>query len=379
MSSTAGVLIYAVAFALVIWRLSRWYILLRHSATVLKIVGNDGDDFSTFPAGVVEQTLQYPHPGGIEEPCRKLIPAGSQRRTAFIVLHGASPFGENHPAINKLAYALTLIGKTVYIPRLPRLKALHIDDETTEAIAACYRHIVAADGWGDGQVSLIGTSFAGGLLLKATGAEPWGTVRPGAIMTFGTYCDLEVALRFVLTGKAEYGRDRIETTPDPWGQIAFFHNYLDHFERPFDKQVLRLALDHFIAGDEAEGQRALAQLPDRERQLLETMLSPSSSAALELAEEILDHARPMLESLSPASFAKSIRGKVWILHGRQDNSIPYTEALALKAKLGRHAVLNIAGHYGHNPTEKGSSLWHQVRHAFGMLIFLARFLKAAEK
>ena len=379
MASTAGMLIYALTLALVTWRLARWLIFLRRSATILNIVGNEDDDFSIFPAGVVEQTLEYPHPGGTDEPCRKIIPKRSRRKMAMILLHGATPFGENHPILNKLTYALTLVGITVYITRLPNLKALRIAASTPEAIAACYRHIVATDGWGDGQVSLVGTSFAGGLLLKAVEAEQWGTINSGEIMTFGTYYNLESTLRFILTGKAEYGRDRIEVTPDPWGQVLFFHNYLDHLEQPFDEQLLRSALDYFVAANDEEGQRAMAELPDRERQLLETMMSPSSSAAFELAEEIMHHARPLMESLSPASFAQSLPRQVWILHGRQDISVPYTEALALKAKLGRNAVLGIAGHYGHNPTEKGASLWQRALHASSMVIFLARFLKSAEK
>ncbi|MCH8328407.1 MAG: hypothetical protein IID15_07805, partial [Candidatus Marinimicrobia bacterium] len=83
MASTAGMLIYALTLALVTWRLARWLIFLRRSATILNIVGNEDDDFSIFPAGVVEQTLEYPHPGGTDEPCRKIIPKRSRRKMAM--------------------------------------------------------------------------------------------------------------------------------------------------------------------------------------------------------------------------------------------------------------------------------------------------------
>ena len=83
-----------------------------------------------------------------------------------------------------------------------------------------------------------------------------------------------------------------------------------------------------------------------------------------------------MQALSPDSFASTLKGRIWILHGRQDISVPFTEALALKDKLGERGILNIAGHFGHKATERGPSIWHQLRHAVGMHIYLSRFLKA---
>lgn len=321
--------------------------------------------------------ISYPHPRGTDEPCRILKPVRSNRHRAIILYHGASPYAEEHPAINQLGQALALMGLTVYIPRLPRLKALHIDGSSGLAMAAAYQHICISGAWRPRQVSLVGTSFAGGLLLKSLAEDDWGSIAPGAVMTFGSYCNLETALRFVLTGQARFGKVSLDVDTDPWGQIIFFYNYLEYIERPFDLEAVREVLTYYVTGEEQAGLEARQKLAPREAAIMEAILESSSAAAAELAEEIMIHARPVMSAYSPASFVGQIRHPVWVLHGQVDRLVPYTEALALKALLGRRAKVHIAGRFGHKEAEGDTHRWGRIKEELGMVFFMTRFLRAA--
>ncbi len=322
--------------------------------------------------------VSYPHPQGTDEPCRVLQPVRTNRRRAIILYHGASPYAEEHPALNQLGQALALMGLTVYIPRLPRLKALHFDDSSGPAMAAAYQHICASGEWRSGQVNLVGTSFAGALLLKSLAEDDWGSMAPGAVMTFGSYCDLETALRFVLTGKARFGKVSLEVDTDPWGQIIFFYNYLEYIERPFDREAVRTVLTYYVSGEEQAGLQARRKLAPREGAIMEAILESSSAAATELAEEIITRARPVMSAYSPTSFVGQIRHTVWVLHGQVDRLVPYTEALALKALLGRRAKMHIAGRFGHKEAEGETHRWGRMKEELGLVFFMTRFLRAAQ-
>ncbi|GAH80198.1 unnamed protein product, partial [marine sediment metagenome] len=123
---------------------------------------------------------------------------------------------------------------------------------------------------------------------------------------------------------------------------------------------------------------ARAKLPADERRIADLILTPDNPESTALAEEVLQHTRPLLEKLSPSRFHSRIHFPFWVLHGRSDTMVPYTEALALKRLMPRQVRLYVSNLYGHKKLGYGSSLWRSIRDAVGLVVYIGRFLRAVE-
>lgn len=372
------ILLLLIALVLAAWLL-RWGVTFFRAAGALLYLSRGMDTLLARLLYRIEvRTEHYPHGKDGLLPYKVYRPLARTVAPALVIYHGATPHAEEHPALDDLAQALAHIGLMIFVPRLPRLRAVIIDESNLDSITAFYRHIQGHEGICPGRVSVAGTSFAGGLLLKAFLDEEMHLPPPRAVLTCGTYCDLETTLRFILTGTVVEEGVEVATEPDRWGEVIFFYNYLEHIPRSFDREAVREVLGHYILDRPEEGDAARARLPADERRIADLILTPGNPESTALAEEVLQHTRPLLEKLSPSRFHSRIHFPFWVLHGHSDTMVPYTEALALKRLMPRQVRLCVSHLYGHKKLGYGSSLWRSIRDAVGLVVYIGRFLRAVE-
>ncbi|MFB0517272.1 MAG: hypothetical protein ACETWG_11815 [Candidatus Neomarinimicrobiota bacterium] len=324
------------------------------------------------------QVERYPHQGSGLQPYKIYRPLARTVAPALVIYHGATSYGEEHPALDNLARALAHVGLLVFVPRLPTLKAVIIDKASMRSMSMFYRYIQGYEGTCPGRISVAGTSFAGGLLLKALLDQEMQQPAPRAVLVYGSYCDLETTLRFILTGTVKARGVEVTVAPDRWGQVIFFYNYLDHVPGSFDREAVRAVLGYYILDRVDQGDAARAMLPSKERRLADLILTPGNPESTALAEKVLQHSRPVLEALSPSQFYPRIAFPFWILHGRDDRMVPYTEALALKRLLPRQVRMHVSSLYSHKGLGNGGSLWRTLREGVGLVVYVGRFLRAVE-
>lgn len=327
---------------------------------------------------ITVKTAHYPHNEHEVMPYRVYRPVSRESPPAVVIFHGATPHGEEHPVLDNLARALSHAGFLVFIPRLPKLKEVIIDGTNMASMTAFYRYLQGCEGVSPNRISLIGTSFAGGLMLKAFLDSPAELSPPRVMATYGTYCDQETTLRFALSGKIIQDDTEVAIDPDHWGQIIFFYNFLDQIPGAFNTAAIREVLALYVQGNTEQGDMTKAELPDRERRLADLFLTPTNPESRALAEEILEQVRPRLEAISPAHFYKQIRFPIWVFHGRNDTMVPYTEALALKRLMPRQVRLHISNVYSHNQLAFGEHRWRTVRDVAGLLFYMGRLFHAME-
>ena len=75
-------------------------------------------------------------------------------------------------------------------------------------------------------ITIIGISFGGSLLLKATLDAKIKSNPPRSMLMYGSCFDLESGLNFLLTGEISNQGVQYKITPHEWGLIVFFQNYL---------------------------------------------------------------------------------------------------------------------------------------------------------
>lgn len=338
----------------------------------LSILGTSQSKFSLlflYKAVLVNDSYRY---GDSECALRIYYPKGMQGPLPAVILyHGTTPKGETHKTINHLAYNLATVGARVYIPELPILKQALVREESLARMKWLYSLIAAKEEVREDRVLVAGFSFAGGLLLKVC-TDP--QINPVAIICYGSYYDLESALRYFLTGDARFGEVSLKITPHEYARAVFFWNYLDQMELDLDVDRLRECMYRFICDRQDEARAMADSLGERERAFAKMAFETDDKEGIGVAEQMLPRVRDQLQSISPKYFADHLSAPVFLVHGVQDIMVPYTETLALSAALeiaGKEHHVYISRIYSHSAPE-GESPVGLVREIRGLIRFLNR-------
>jgi pimeloyl-ACP methyl ester carboxylesterase len=178
--------------------------------------------------------------------------------------------------------------------------------------------------------------------------------RPDAIdrlVIFGGYSDFHATMRYCLTGE---GRD-------PLNQPVVLMNLLEHIAphlagdlrtwwREYVTQTWgrpeMKARERFVAVAEA----LAPSVPEAARELFLVGIGVTPGA-WELADAGL--AKFDASALDPAPYLARITGRVDLVHGTDDDVIPYTQSLALGKQLAHADVrVHITGMYGHTGAQR---------------------------
>ena len=168
---------------------------------------------------------QYQGLNGVSPPVKIINPI--QYRKKIVILYpGASPYAEEHPKMEMLGIILAQNGYKVFIPRIPPLKILDISAVNVEWFICFYQWVLNKYHLESQNITMIGTSYGGGIMLKAYLQFKSFLPIPKILMTHGTYADAESTLCFLLTGEISNHGVQYKMTPHEWGIIVLFQNYL---------------------------------------------------------------------------------------------------------------------------------------------------------
>jgi pimeloyl-ACP methyl ester carboxylesterase len=220
----------------------------------------------------------------------------------------------------------------------------------------------------------------GSLLAFALAAEHGDEL--DGLVVFGGYCDFHDTMRFCLTGEVASGRT---ARRDPLNQPVVFSNLLHCVEPPpADPAALLAGWRRYV---ERTWGRPELKVDDRFVAIAEE-LAPSVPASVRELFLIGIGARPGAvpiataalarfdaTALDPSPYLARITNRIDLLHGMDDDVIPFEQSHALAAKLSRARVrVHITGLYDHTGASR-PSLRDAVREArtmVGMLRVLAR-------
>ena len=261
----------------------------------------------------------------------------------YLIAPGLHYAGPDDPRMDRFCRILAAAGHHVAAPFVPSYLALTPD---AQAIADFTRVFDAIDFAAPPVVFSI--SF-GSLLAFALAAA-----RPGAIerlVIFGGYSDFHATLRYCLTGD---GRDPLNQPVvlmnlldiiDPHGADHLRHWWREYVTRTWGRPELK-ARERFT-------QIALELAPSvpasvRELFLVGIGVTPG---AWDVASAAL--ARFDARALDPAPYLPRITGRVDLVHGADDDVIPYEQSHALATQLtGADVRVHITGMYGHTGAQR---------------------------
>ena len=327
------------------------------------------DEAVPFDRYVINET--YSGLNNEDVPLRIYNPIKSKGQSV-ILFPGASPYAEEHPTINKLAFALSQTGCRVFLPRIPPLKELEISENNINWVAHCYSELFKHPSIQKENLLVVGISYGGGLLLKASLDKRISNTPPKLYLVYGTYYSIETAFKFLMSGEIYFKNSIRKITPNPWGSVVLFYNYLlsvdNNNNNRFLTKILKLRIeDKFELVDEM-----IDTLPNEEKEFIRDILDANmSERVLRYSQIILNNNREKFLSLSPKYWCKKIKDKVYILHGANDSMVPFTESTSLAKDLPNSELL-ISYLYEHKEISTNKGVCSKIKEVFKLIHFFAQ-------
>jgi hypothetical protein len=314
----------------------------------------------------------YKDLNGSDVPLLEIEPLKKKINLEVILFHGASPYGEEHPAMIDLALALSNGGIKVYIPRLPKLTQLEINIETVDIIAHFYSIIKEKSP--NKNIVPAGMSFGGGLLMMAMLKDNVKNILPKSILAYGTYYSLETSIGFLVSGKIKNNGNEEFVKPNDWGLVVLFHNYLSGIDVGFDstkmQKVLKLRVNNKVSESEIE----MKKLPENQIKILENIFQSNQvPEIIEMTDLIKIAYKNEIEKISPSKICNQINYKVFLMHGVNDSMVPYTESIKLHENIPDSSLF-LSGLYEHREISKGNSIIEKVKELKKMSSFFIKFM-----
>jgi len=345
--------------------------------TLLRFLGPLGGEKK--PAGIAREIVHF---DGANRGLRAARYSPPNARGVYLLVPGLHFLGPDDVRLDRFAAVLASAGFVVVVPFIPDLLDLTLrptlfsDGEAAFAYAA---GLAALRGMPPPGVFSI--SF-GSLVALHLASKPELVDEIGGVILFGGYADLFATVRFAVTGHAEREGARVDLAPDPLNSPVIYLNLLPHLEMRGDRERLGRAYRTMVRRTwgrmelKAKGARdghahaIAASLPEELRTpfLRGAGLAPD---ALPWLDDAIIAATSPMRVYQASSLLPNVHARITLVHGRDDDVIPFVETEKLAAGLprGRLARKSITGLYGHTGAgEVGlRALGAELRALTGML------------
>jgi len=274
-------------------------------------------------------------------------------RGVYLIAPGLHFLGPDDPRLDRFCRILAASGVLVLAPFLPDHCGLRVRERTTDDLARAFDE---AEALGVGKPAIFSISF-GSQPAIALAARDTHRDRVGALVLFGGFADFQASVRFCLTGRAAHGGAELAMTHDPLNAPVVWMHLLDELQLPCDRERVLAAWQEMVERTwgkmelKAKGARdpiaheIATRLDERDRDvfLLGCGLRDGGAAHLETA---LPKIGVTYAFTDPRPLLAKVRCPIAIVHGRDDDVIPWFEAEKLRA-AAPHARVLITGLYGH--------------------------------
>jgi pimeloyl-ACP methyl ester carboxylesterase len=302
---------------------------------------------------------------------------GGPPRGGLVLVPGLSREGKNHPAFQRLARSLARVGFLVLAPDFPGLRAFQVAESDMRVIVRAVQTLRVEGGSPTG---VLGFSFGAGPALLAA-ADPAIRDQVALVGSLGGYWNLANVIGFITTGWFEADGQWRQGAQQPYNRWKLLAALVPYVADPGDRARLQRLADRKLVdpGEDVkvelaklgvEGWRLLALVENRQRDRVANLLASLTPAM-----------RERLQRLSPATAIGGVKARLLVAHGRDDDSIPYTESVRLARaapNLGRLVIFDGFTHVF--PSEGGwRSRLRQVRDLERLVLLLDDLLRMASE
>lgn len=272
-------------------------------------------------------------------------PVGERPSGSTLVVPGLHYLGPADVRLDRFNAILSSSGQVVLCPFLPEFRKARVGPDLVPDTIAAWDALAALPEAPHRRPGIFSISFGSYPAIHTAAKRD-----PGALTIFGGYESFDEAIRFSLEG--DPGRPH-----DPLNRPVVFINLLEHLpDLPPNPELLAEAWLTFIrrtwgklemkeGGYVELGHAMSARLPETHRPLFEMGVGIRDGGV-----EAIDHAlvtgRETLLHLDPTPVLPDVHCPVAIVHGRDDDVIPFTQAERMHAAI-EGSQLHLTGLYAH--------------------------------
>ena len=271
-------------------------------------------------------------------------------RAAIVVVPGAVPQGKDDPRLTAFAATLARAGFAVLAPDLAGFRELRIRPANAREIADAFAYLVSRPELAPGgRAGLFAFSYAVGPALLAA-LEPDIREQVRFIVGVGGYYDLPRAMRFFTTGWFEHAGKWHHITPDDTGKMVLLYSSLGYLADQRDGAVFDRMVTRRTRDPHADLTPLAAQLSAAGRTVYALAANSDPARFPELLARLPQAMRADIARLDLSRHdLKRLKAQLILVHGKNDNLIPYPESLALAAAVpkGQATVFLIHRVLGH--------------------------------
>jgi dienelactone hydrolase len=301
------------------------------------------------------------------------MPKYKPNARGVVLVHGVDHLGIRSPRMVAFARSLAACGLLVLTPELPDIQDYHVTTGSIATIGDAANWLANTIGR---PVGLMGLSFSGGLALMAA-AEPQYAKSVSFVFAVGAHDSMPRVANFYVTGEDVLPNGTVESlTPHEYGSLVLEYENLQDFTQPADTEALRAALRARLHEDPALEQSLVVQFTPAQKVEYDHIIH-TQQQDLAIAESSRKH-EAELEAVSPHGHLQDLRVPVFLLHGRDDNIIPYAESewLAKDLPTGTLHALLVSPMVAHVDMEKDHK--PDLMDKWRLVHFLARVMECAE-
>jgi dienelactone hydrolase len=311
-------------------------------------------------------------------------PPGDGSHPGIVLNHGVSARGMNDVRLINFADALARCGYVALVPEFVNLKEFRVRPTDVDEIIGAYEYLEQLPDVDPARVGFFGFSYAGGLAVLAAN-DPRIADRVRFCFMLGSYYDLSSIAVYATTGYFRENDEWIYLEPRHSGKWAFLKNMLEMVDDDRDRGLLSRVADAKLA-DEARDVSATADSLGAEGALLyDIMTNDDPDRATGLIEGLSPRILDFFDKLSLRGNIDDVTAHLIIVHGRDDNLMPYTESIILaeRAPPGATVQLRILDSFQHVDLsfswEGGPAEWAATLSEVGKVYSVAHALVAQGK
>jgi len=278
-------------------------------------------------------------------------PADREPEGCTFVVPGLHYLGPADVRLDRFLSILAHSGQVVCCPFLPEFRRARVGPELVPDALAAFDGFAALPDLPHRRPGVFSISFGSYPAVHLAAKRD-----VGALTIFGGFESFEEAIRFSLEGDPGRPHDPLNRPvvfinlleylpgcPEPRAALA--EAWLSYIRQTWGKHHMR-----YGGGWIELAERMSAQLDPRMRPMFEQGVGIRDGGMAVIDEALLE-GRASLLHLDPAPVAPAVTGPVTIVHGRDDDVIPYTQAERLN-RLFEGSALHLTGLYAHT----GSSM-----------------------
>lgn len=257
-----------------------------------------------------------------------------QPLAAILLLPGAAETGKDDPRLQAFANSLSRARFAVLVPDLVGFRSLRVSSGDIAETADSFAWLVSRQDLApEGRAGIFSFSYATGPAILAA-LEPRVAGRVRFMMAVGGYHNLKEVLTFFTTGYyRDSGRWR-HMEPNSYGKWVFVSSNVHRLSDPADRELFSEAARRKLDDLNAPVTDLVARLTPEGRRFYDFIENRSPARALSLMNQLPASIRGEIAALNLAQHDLTrLRARMILVHGYDDDIIPYTESVALAEHL----------------------------------------------